>query len=392
MTTNNKRSITARLNPTRKAKLEAMAGIYYQGAQADVIRRWIDEQFNIIFGDLDPTALLDGRVDETDARQVMKDVDVDADERIDAAGIDDDLRMDEDDQVAAVAQDGGTLTHQPERFETMLGPQELQQSGPALEWDELREIVADDGHWSETLEIHPDRVQPGTLKSNHKLTPRVIAAMARSIGGGGYVEYDDVVELVDEQLSHLHNRRVSKDGKQYIRNTYLPLVAEELIQHPNPTIDTLITESDTLRFLVGNNVSEPLGTFFDNETMLSKTRFANKLGENRPTKKTTERWKDELGDWLEEVATLQRFHFNYNLEELESEAEEAGEPFDYPESYDSVRRFIASLTSSLIDEFDEEVPDKTKKQILHKGTHTDDAVAEHIQEQLETRSYEKKQQ
>jgi hypothetical protein len=34
-----KRSITARLNPTRKAKMEALASVYYQGAQADTIRR-----------------------------------------------------------------------------------------------------------------------------------------------------------------------------------------------------------------------------------------------------------------------------------------------------------------------------------------------------------------
>lgn len=291
----------------------------------------------------------DGRIDDADAHHIMGDTETATEELLDDVGIDDEHRLDDDD-VSPVAQDGGTLTHQPERFETMLGPQELEQAGPALEWDELRDIVADENHWSSSLEIHPDRVQPGTLKSNHERTPRIIAAIARHEAQGGYVTTRTVEKLVASKLRHLQSRRDSKAGMAYIKQTYIPLVATHLGTNPRADRDGFIVDEEMRTRAFESNIDSPWtrlqeSTELTPATVLAPTKWQETRDMARFEKAT---WHADLGNWLADVATLAQIAEHVDVPGGVTSDELA---VTVPDTQESLRGWLEATVAEMLTQF-----------------------------------------
>jgi hypothetical protein len=297
----------------------------------------------------------------------MRDVESDSEELLEAMDVDDDLRLDDDAEVPATAQDGGTLTHQPERFATMLGPQELAQSGPALEWGELREIVADDGHWSDDLEIHPDRVQPGTLKSNHKLASRIVAAMARSTANGGIVPGPVLDELIEDSLGHLHDRADTAAGRQYIVDTYEPLVRHHLWFLPHPDNRGVWTEKAAHIEAVEARIADPwseLPEALETEVLLDPGRYQDAM-EIRTW--NGQEWHADLGEWPTGVAALRQLEGDDVVEQL---AEPADLVVKVPDEYADVRGWLLNLVQDLLQRFTDAVSGKHREAVLEHHVST----------------------
>lgn len=369
-----KRCVTARLNPTRKAKLEALANVCYRGAQADVIRTWIDEQYDLIFGDLNPDAIEDGRIPESTAEQFVA-ADEDPRELADDLGIDSSVRLDTDQEVVPAVADGGAAVAQPESYSAMLSPSELRQSGPALEWEDLREIVADDGRWSDSLTIHPDRVPDSELKSNHKYASRVVAAVARHEAVDGILFESDLRDLVDEHLLHLHDRADERAGKQYIRSTYLPLVADHLWPHPDPRKEFFFVDREKYEDAVTALIDDPFPSLndrnLDTEDLFKRERYMAATGFEFWSDDAQTDHRDAVADWLGDLARLWTLQLDHDLSAFEDRVA-------YPDEHPDLSLFLIQTVKDLLRRFDRGLDQQTRADILDH--HAADAVADIIRD------------
>src|SRR6056297_161716 len=228
-----RKNLSVRLDGEESLKLKALAYDYGSCSQSAVIREYIAEHYDQVFGDLDPDAVDRGAIPDDQLRQIINGADarnvVDEEYLVDT-----DSEADTDDVAAS---DGGVMVS-PGSYSMTLGPVELAQSGPELTWDKLRGVVADDGHWSDDLVIHPDRVPSEELKSSHKYTPRVIVAMLRhKASAHDFIAGWAVDETIDEYLLGLQDRHDEDEGRRYIHTTYRPKIVEHLYETPSPTGD-----------------------------------------------------------------------------------------------------------------------------------------------------------
>lgn len=142
---------------------------------------------------------------------------------------------------AEVANDGGTMIS-PGSYSMTLGPNELRQSGPELTWEKLKDAVSDDGHWSDKFVIHPDRVPTDELKSSHKHTTRIIVAMLRhEATANGFVTEGMVDDMIDKYLVPVCNRADDHAAREYIHETYRPLIEDHPYETPAPNTQGYFT-------------------------------------------------------------------------------------------------------------------------------------------------------
>lgn len=225
----------AYLSDQQSERLEALADLLFETSQSATIGELVDNTYERTFGDLDVGALLENRIDP-DTIQALADGTLTADE----LDLDDDVRSDT--TAVATAPDGGAKPHPTSYSPTQPGV-ELRQSGRQLSWDELREAVADE-RWSEAVEIHSDRVGRETLRANHKITGRVLVAIARH-ENDRFVETDDLRKLAHRYVTHLTKRFDKEEGVEYVVDTYVDVATsldDGLFRFPNPGAEVFFTD------------------------------------------------------------------------------------------------------------------------------------------------------
>lgn len=356
------------VNSHEKAQIEVLADHHFGCSLAEVVRTVVDETYTQLFGDLDPEAIVDGRV-PSDLVEDVSCGEVEPEEVAESVGSD--VALDDvGERQREPAADGGAVPH-PSSYHANLSPVELARQGPTLSWSDLREAVADDGHWSDDLEIHPDRVPERELKSNHKYTPRIVAAMCRARATGELIPGDVLDDVIDEHLMHLHDRHDVHAGRQYVRDTYVPLVEEHLRSNPSATATAYITDEEWYHDIIEDTLDQPAfanvelndGTIApDDETALDVGAWA--CGQEVDLMA----YRDNVARYLEHLADVWNLHINH-ADVLDEHA------FDYPEDgYDSPDHWVLSRVKSRLDLFREYVPDQQQNQII--TDHVDDAARE----------------
>ncbi len=284
-----------RTNSEEKAMAEAAAE-YYGCSQAEAGRQLYEAWFQNTFGDVDPELVADTNLDAEDLQNLAaKDL---SEDELHA-----ELRR------HAASDDSDTT---PTSYTATVVPAELERSGPELDYEDLREAVQDPedgGYWSDNLEIHPDRVGNTTLRANHLVTSRVLAAMARSCANEGVFHEDPLTDLVQQYCLHLTDRFNADRGKQYIIETYKNNVKRLLWTHPRPSSKTLFTSKESYySALPGlmNDCETTLNGFADiilqREECL-ETDLAGPLTASLAEVEDLEDWYVIVGEALEFVAT-----------------------------------------------------------------------------------------
>jgi len=223
-----------------------------------------------------------------------------------------------------------------------LGPAELEQSGPELSWSRLRKSVKDDIHWSDELVIHPDRVPADRLKSSHKYTPRIIAGILRHKA----TDYDlvpdsTITDTIDEYLCSLHDRLNEHAGRQYIHETYRPLIEDHLYESPSPDSNAYFTteaaQIDAAEAILERRLEVP--DYIESpKDVLDVDRWHRSLNIAGKTDGSIDQWLDNVAVFMESVAALKSV--------VTTVTETYRIPAEYPETYTDLGQYIISLKNA----------------------------------------------
>ena len=335
-------NLSVRVDTERKAKLEALAHDYGDCSQSAVIRQYIEEQYHHVFGELDPEALASGHITDEQKRQIINGAS--PEDVVDEAFLL--TPEDEDIQNSPVDTDGGAIPT-PNSYSMTLGPAELRQSGPELTWTQLRKSVSEDGHWGDDLVIHPDRVPSDELKSSHKYTPRIIAGILRHKA----TDYDlvpdsTITDTIDEYLCSLHDRLNEHAGRQYIHDTYRPLIEAHLYASPSPDSKAYFTtesaQIDAAEAILQRRLEVP--EYVDTpEDVLNVERWHRCLNIGGKTDESIDRWLDDVAGLMESVAALKSV--------VTTVTETHRIPATYPDTYTNLGQYIISLKNAYCREY-----------------------------------------
>ena len=335
-------NLSVRVDSERKAKLEALAADYGDCSQSAIIRQHIDEHYHTVFGELDPEALASGHITDEQIRQITTGTDPET--VVDEAYLN--TSQNEASEANPVDTDGGA-TPTPNNYSMTLGPAELQQSGPELSWSQLRKSVRNDTHWSDELVIHPDRVPTDELKSSHKYTTRIIAAILRHRA----TDYDlvpdaTITETIDEYLLSLHDRLDEHAGRQYIHETYRPLIEDHLYGSPSPDSKAFFTteaaQIDAAEAILERRLEVP--DYVDTpEDILNVDRWHRSLNIETKTDESIDNWLDDVATLMESVAALKSV--------VTTVTETHRIPATYPDSYADLGQYLISLKNAYCREY-----------------------------------------
>ncbi len=335
-------NLSVRVDSERKAKLEALAHDYGDCSQSAVIRQHIDDHYHQIFGELDPEALASGHITDEHIRQLT--TGTDPEDVVDEAYLI--TPEDEAPPTNPVDTDGGA-TPTPNNYSMTLGPAELKQSGPELSWSRLRKSVQNDTHWSDDLVIHPDRVPTDELKSSHKYTPRIIAAILRHKA----TDYDlvpdsTITETIDEYLCSLHDRLDEHAGRQYIHETYRPLIEAHLYASPSPDSKAFFTteaaQIDAAEAILERRLEVP--DYIERpEDILDVDQWHRCLNIEAKTDASIDHWLDDVTALMESVATLKSV--------VTTVTETHRIPAEYPDTYTDLGQYLISLKNAYCREY-----------------------------------------
>lgn len=211
------------VTPEVKQQLKVLAADKYECSQSAAIQEIIQAEYHQTYGDLDTQTIQEDRIDDETLEAVKTG-------EVDPAELDDAVRSNGGETQRVAASDGGVEPH-PESYHPTVGPDELQEPGRELTWDELKDAVADE-RWSEDLVIHPERVPDDELRQRHKPTSRVLAAIARAWNATDMVSGDDLDDIIERYLSHQHDRFDHEEGMAYLNETYRPKITAHLWASP----------------------------------------------------------------------------------------------------------------------------------------------------------------
>jgi hypothetical protein len=350
------RSVRVYCTPQQDAKAEALAELVFDASKSETGRRLIEDCYARVFGDLDPTALLEGAVGTDTIDQLvtgsLSAADLSGD--VPRIGTDVDAASEPPTAPASPPTPGGATDDAPTRHDT-ISPADLGRVGRQLSWEELKAAVADDRYWSDALEIHPDRVGETTLKRRKKPATRVIVAMARSIAENGHIDHDTLDDLIVDHLLHTHQRADDREARRYLIDTYRPLVTDHLYQDPEGE-GYLTTYSEC-----NDTVTETLGTALDRvsvemETLLDVRAWEREHVPEDMDDNAKRMWYQSVGDWLEHVAKLHRTATTHAEIVL-------GLGMDYPDEYDNQLKYLCRLAMSLFEAYHQAVSARARQRI-----------------------------
>jgi len=357
--------------------LEALSTHLYGCSESASIGELIEDKYYQTFSDVKPRELDGPHFDEADIEALIAgDLGTD--------GLDAELRINDAPDVAVPTADGGAKPS-PDSYSALPGKQSLKQSGPVLAWEDLKEIVSDNGRWSDDLEIHPDRVpeydpdsevskeEQMRLRTKPEPASKVLAAVARyEADVDGRVTGETVDDLIREFVFPLHEWADEDAAWRYFQDTYREKVGEHFWEHPNPAVDLYFVSEDRYKRAVKSNAEslpedvgapEPTG---DVDTLLDYGDGYLEDQKLTHDSRTAMDWKEKVGEWLEDLAFLR----NLQVDHLPH----VGADIDHPDTYDGPIHFIAKLTNAHLNTFVEELPDEVRDEIL---TH-------HVRDELET--------
>lgn len=213
-------NVSVQADSEEKELIEAVSYDMLDCSQSAGLKHVAKEFYSRVAGDIHPRAIRDGAVDVS-ALMAGEIEPEDVDEKYRTGG----------DGPAQVPQaDGGAV--QPAAapsYTPTYSPQDLATSGVALSWDELKDAV--DQHWSDELQIHPDRVKPEVLKNNQKVTAKILAAVIRHEADA--VSDTLIEQKIEDYLGGQVRRADYESGLRYKINQYEPLIREHFASHPN---------------------------------------------------------------------------------------------------------------------------------------------------------------
>lgn len=353
---NKNKTLKARVNETQKAKMDALARTVFGSSTSGAIRTLIDEVYHEYLGEIDPQVLEENRLSEEQLRGLL-------DGSLDPSDLPDEYLVSEDDDSEArdrplKLSDGGTVPL-PDSYEGSLPPQKLRSAGPTLSWSDLRKLVGtavdEVGPWGEDLELHPDRVGPTVMKSNHVVVPRVLAAIIRHEANDEMLPVDEVEEIVRHRVAHLSN----KGEPSHVVSTYLEKTLNELYLQPSPKRAVVFTSRDRYVEAVREIVSERARDLVNAGNVIDQATVREII---HGGKKPPRGWTETVADLLEGAARFLSINFDGIVEEedladLEEYLPESGSQF-----IDSLH-MIASLGRETIRLYHDSVPQKAMPDI-----------------------------
>ncbi|WP_276257161.1 hypothetical protein [Halomontanus rarus] len=285
-------SVTVQVNDLEKRKFETLAEAY-DSSQAGVGRHLVDRAYHELFGDLHPKAL------------ERHDIDINALVRgeISIDELPDDCKMGGDGPAKIPATDGGASANfKPSSYSATHSPAELAQSGPQLSWDKLKDAV--DRHWSDELEIHPDRVfegdddRDGVLKQRPKYAARILAAILRSKGDvvtQGEIDLT-ILKYTDHQIDRAPDEY--KAGKEYKKEKYGGLITRYFVPHPDPLEEKYYTSEAAMEELLPKEIEETISELVEEQQFVLDPFKHGKEVKINPREDPTQ--------WLEDLASFRR--------------------------------------------------------------------------------------
>lgn len=333
--------LTIQVSDLEKKQVEVIAETY-DCSQAAAGRMLFSNAYTDLFGEIHPEAL------------ERHDVDLDALVRgeIEPDEIDDDLKMDTDRSPKVPAADGGlSVSMSPSSHSPTHTPQDLATSGTALSWDELKTAV--DRHWSDELEIHPDRVEPVVLKNNRDVVSKILAGILRS-------EQDYIVDaLIETRIKdYLENqvRRADKEaGLEFKIEQYKPLIIDHLEAHPGTRTESYYASPNAVEQDLPSFVENTLESLQENQHVLDVEDWASEKG--IPTRqikgKEIEMWLEELSGFRHDLLELERVRKDPTFIDVIMGSDDV----DYPEdAYDDPIQWLKSVCESWTGQYTEIEP------------------------------------
>ncbi|QCC57279.1 hypothetical protein [Natrinema thermotolerans] len=345
---------TLKLTDLEKQKLEKLAKAY-DCNQSALLRQYINGGWDSLFGETHP---------ESFDRHDMEMGDLLSGE-IEPGDVDDELQMDGESPPQIPAADGGAgAAVSPGSHTPTQTPQDLAQAGPALSWDELKAAV--DEHWGPELEIHPDRVEPETLKNNQNVTPKLLAGIIRS-------EEDVVAEVLIEQriedyLGHKVTRADYEAGLAYKIGQYKPLIIDYLEAHPGTRTDLHYASPDAAEEDLPSFVTNTLESLQENQHVLDITEWAaeNDLLEHQIQGKEIELWLENVTAFRHDLLDLKRVYKDPAFIEMLIDSD-----IDYPEdSYQDPVKWLKAVCESWLEQY-AEVDPRARYAAVHTVRETD---------------------
>jgi hypothetical protein len=351
------------VTPEEKQQIETMAAEHFESSASAAIRQLALDNYAQIYGDITSRAIQERRVDE-ETLAAVKAGDLATDT------LDDALRYTGDDARVPTA-DGGVTPH-PSSYSATLTKHELAQTGTQLTWDDLKDAVSEQ-RWDDDLVIHPDRVRPETLKQKRKESARVVAAIARHYAEGGVLPGDRIRELIDEYLLHLSDRANEDEGRQYIHETYTPLVTEDFYE--GPQVKRVYYTDEEVRPDPATVAETTAHTRDRAEELLNREDY--QAGEEYENLKVAiEAWRADVGEWLTDIATIHAIAQDTSVD-LSS--------VDYPETdCHNAQHYLTKVWKGDLDAFAEYVPERHKEPILTE--HVPEDAVEQLRETHQIRT------
>lgn len=350
--------ISIKVNDVEKKQIEALAEVY-DCSQAAAARMLVTNTYDELFGSIHPEAL------------ERHDVSIDAIVRgeLDPEDVDDALKMDSDGPAQVPAADGGSVarmaaaSHSP-----TITPQELADSGPTLSWSELKDAI--DRHWGPELEIHPDRVEPETLKNNRDLVSKILSGILRS-------ESDVVVDMliedrIREYLTHQVTRHDTEAGLEYKIDQYKPLILERLEAHPGTRTESYYASPGAVERDLPTFVENTLESLHENQYVLDIESWAeyNKIDEL--TVGNLEQWLGEVADYRQDLIDLKQVRKDPMFIDMLMNSDE----IDYPEeAYNDPIHWLKNATQGWKDEYTDVDP-YARYAAVHTIRDVDDGLLE----------------
>ncbi|ELY68858.1 hypothetical protein [Natrinema versiforme] len=337
---------TTKLNDTEKSKLEKLAEAH-DCNQSALMRQWIEESWEENFGDVHPDAF-----DRHDM-----DIGAIVSGEVDPGEVEDKFKMDGEQTPSVPAADGGLgAAVSPASHTPTQTPTGLAKAGPALSWDELKEAV--ERHWDPDegdedgeestvgFEIHPDRVEPESLKNNHEVCAKIITGILRheqDVIAGPLIE-----QRIEDYLGHKVTRADYESGLEYKINQYKPQIIGHLEDHPNITVETYYASEQTLKDQLPSYVEDLIDELHSNtapdlETWLEETR---NLEVGRMEFEDYDDWLEALRQYRVAIAKLSGVLAHGQFGDI------LEEKLDYPEEhYDDAASYLVSVMRGAKDDY-----------------------------------------
>jgi len=377
------------VTPEVKEQLKVLAADKYECSQSAAIQELIQDAYHRTYGDLDTQAIQEHRIDD-ETLDAVKAGDLDTSE------LDDAVRSGRS-GAGVAASDGGVEPH-PESYHPTVAAGDLTEPGRELAWDELTDVV-DERVWGESVEINPARVPVADediplenqkrLRASRTPSSKIVLAMARHEATGGMIREDELFDLITEYLGHITDR--GAEGLRYVRQEYLKHMVEELgalYANPNPNSPLYYTTREAyLETLDGytENLAEDLAhpdshidaskarTVDDAKHVLRYPKWQN-VNDVGSSKRTARAWKETVGDWLGDLATLWTLYTDHSAmigEELD---------VDHPDEFQDGPDYLRAIAHGYVETVANVLGADTRDEILDH--YADDAVADVLRDPI----------